>query len=76
MSGYLNFDYYGMTNEAVTINVYAYSDSGDSFSASSTIFIKSGDNSASIFLSRNLNVAKLYSFEILKGNTIIGGGRH
>lgn len=76
LSGYLNFDYYGMTNEALTINVYAYSDSGDSFSASSTIFIKAGDNSASIFLSRNLNVAKLYSFEILKGNTIIGGGRH
>lgn len=76
LSGYLNFDYYGMTNETVTIKVCAYSDNGDSFSASSTIFIKSGDNSASIFLSRNLNVAKLYSFEILKGNTIIGGGRH
>jgi hypothetical protein len=75
-SGYLDFDYYGMTDEIVTLNVCAYNNSGDFFSANSAIHIKPGDNSASIFLSRNLNVAKWYSFEILKGNTILGGGRH
>ena len=75
-TGYLNFDYYGMTDEIVTVNIRAYNDSGEAFSISSDINIESGDNSVSIYVSRSLDNSKWYSFEILKGNVILGGDRH
>ena len=75
-TGYLRFDYYGMTDGAVTINVRVYNDSGVSFSTSSTTYIQSGDNTASIYVNRNLDAEKWHSFEILKDNTILGGSRH
>lgn len=75
-TGYLNFDYYGMMDSMVTVNVRAYNDDGDAFSKSSNIYIVSGDNSASIYVSSYLNSNKWYSFEILKGNVILGGDRH
>lgn len=75
-TGYLRFDYYGMTDGAVTINVRVYNDSGVSFSTSSTTYIQSGDNTASIYVNRNLDAEKWHSFEILKENTILGGSRH
>lgn len=75
-TGYLRFDYYGMTDGAVTINVRVYNDSGVSFSTSSTTYIQSGDNTASIYVNRSLDAKEWYSFEILKDNTILGGSRH
>lgn len=75
-TGYLRLDYYGMTDGAVTINVRVYNDSGVSFSTSSTTYIQSGDNTASIYVNRNLDAEKWHSFEILKDNTILGGSRH
>lgn len=75
-SGYLRFEYYGMTDVTVNVKVRAYNDEGSSYSNSSSIYIESGDNSASIFLSRGLDGGKWYSFELLKDNIIIGGDRH
>lgn len=75
-SGYLRFEYYGMTDGTVNVKVRAYNDEGSSYSNSSSIYIESGDNSASIFLSRGLDVGKWYSFELLKDNIILGGDRH
>lgn len=75
-SGYLRIDYYGMTDESVNVKVNAYDDYGTCLSNSSTLYITSGDNTASIYLSRNLDSRKWYSFELIKGNTIIGGDRH
>ena len=75
-SGYLRFEYYGMTDVTVNVKVRAYNDEGSSYSNSSSIYIESGDNSASIYLSRGLDSGKWYSFELLKDNIILGGGRH
>lgn len=75
-TGYLNLDYYGMTNETVTVDVRTYNDYGAAFSTSSNIYIESGDNSVSIYVNRSLDSNKWYSFEILKGNIILGGDRH
>ena len=75
-SGYLRFEYYGMTDVTVNVKVRAYNDEGSSYSNSSSIHIESGDNSASIFLSRGLDGGKWYSFELLKDNIIIGGDLH
>ena len=75
-SGYLRFEYYGMTDSTVNIKVRAYNDEGSSYSNSSSIYIESGDNSASIYLSRGLDSGKWYSFELLKDNIILGGDRH
>ena len=75
-SGYLRFEYYGMTDVTVNVKVRAYNDEGSSYSNSSSIYIESGDNSASIFLSRGLDGRKWYSFELLKDNIILGGDRH
>lgn len=75
-SGYLCFEYYGMTDVTVNVMVRAYNDEGSSYSNSSSIYIESGDNSASIFLSRGLDGRKWYSFELLKDNIILGGDRH
>ena len=75
-SGYLRFEYYGMTDGTVNVKVRAYNDEGSSYSNSSSIYIESGDNSASIYLSRGLDSGKWYSFELLKDNIILGGDRH
>lgn len=75
-SGYLSFDYYGMTDEFVAINIRTYNDDGVSFSTNSNIYIESGDNSASIYVSRSLDNQKWYLFEILKDNIILGIDRH
>lgn len=75
-SGYLKFDYYGISDTTVTINIRAYNENGTSYNVSSNIAIESGDNSTSVYVSRSLDSGKWYSFEILKGNVIIGGDRH
>ncbi|MBO5181954.1 MAG: hypothetical protein J6B92_08720 [Paraprevotella sp.] len=75
-SGYLNFDYYGMTKETAKIIIRVYNDNGFSFYASSNVSIEPGDNSASVYVSNNIDNGNWYSFEILKGNIILGGGRH
>ncbi len=74
-SGYLSFDYYGMTEGTVAVNVRAYNNR-ECYTNSSNIYIKKGDNSASIFVCTNLDSRQWYSFELLKGNIILGGDRH
>ena len=39
-------------------------------------YVYEGDNKVRIYLTRSLDSSTWYSFEILKGNTILGGGRH
>lgn len=75
-SGYLSFDYYGMTEGNVSIMVKAFNDSGESYTNKANIYIEEGDNSSSIYVSRNLDRDKWYSFELLKDNVILGGDRH
>lgn len=75
-SGYLSFEYYGMTEGSVSVKVKAFNDNGECYTNSSNIYIEEGDNSASIFVSRSLDGDKWYSFELLKNNVILGGDRH
>lgn len=75
-TGYLSFNYYGITEGSVTINVRAFSDNGESYTNNTNIYVDEGNNSASIFVNRKLNSRQWYSFELLIGNIILGGGRH
>lgn len=75
-TGSLSFAYIGFKNESVTITVRVYNDEGYSFNKSTNIDLLAGDNVAEVYLNRNLDDKTWYSFEILKGNTIIGGDRH
>lgn len=75
-SGYLTFNYYGLTDANVKISVRAYNDYGERFSSNSNVGIHLGEHSASIYVSRELNSECWYSFEILKENVIVGGDRH
>lgn len=75
-SGYLSFDYYGVTEGSVAVKVKAFNDNGECYTNSSNIYIEEGDNSASIYVSRSLDGDKWYSFELLKDNIILGGDRH
>lgn len=75
-SGLLYIDYYGMTTESVSIKVRAFNDEGDCYSNISNISIDEGDNSVSVFVSKDLDRDKWYSFDLLIGNVILGGDRH
>lgn len=74
-TGKLSFDYYGLRNETVTLEIKAFS--GDySYSNSANMNVQKGHHSSSIYLSSSLNSSDWYSFELLIGNKIIGGGIH
>lgn len=74
-SGRLTFDYYGFREETITLQAKAVN--GDvSYTQSTSMDVKKGDNSFSIYISNNLNSSTWYSFELLIGNKIIGGDRH
>ena len=75
-TGHLSFTYFGFKNESVTIIVRVYNDEGYSYSKSINIDLLAGDNVAEVYLNPNLNDKTWYSFEILKGDTILGGDRH
>ncbi len=76
-SGYLKIDYYGFLESMNSfINIYVYNDKGLVVNKSAYISIAPGNNSTSIFINNNLDGREWYSFEILKGNAIIGGNRH
>lgn len=75
-SGYLTIEYYGMVEESVQIQVRAYGDDGDVYKRTETVYIHSGDNSVNVYLSRELDNGKWYSFVVLKESVIIGGDRH
>lgn len=73
-TGYLNIEYYGMVEESVYIQLKAFNDKV-SYGNSSTINVHKGDNTVKVYLSRDLTSQDWYSFEILKGNVILGGHR-
>lgn len=75
-SGFLSFDYYGMSEGSVLVKVKAFNDYGECYTNSSNVYIEEGDQSASIYVSMNLNRKLYYSFEILKDNIILGGDLH
>jgi hypothetical protein len=75
-TGYLSFNYYGFKNESAKIEVRAYNDDGYYYINSTDIDIFVGDNSNKIYLSKDLDSQRWYSFEILKENIILGGDRH
>ena len=73
-SGWLSFDYYGLRDTTVTVQVKAFGNYA--YSNSANIDIEKGYHSNSIYLSSGLNNSDWYSFELLVGNRIIGGDRH
>ena len=73
-SGWLSFDYYGLRDTTVTVQVKAFGNYA--YNNSSSIDIEKGYHSNSIYLSSGLNSSDWYSFELLVGNKIIGGDRH
>ena len=75
-TGYLSIYYYGMIEGWTTIKARACNDNGPSYTGTSTIYVVAGDNSASVYISNNLNRDKWYSFEVLMNNVILGGDRH
>ena len=73
-SGWLSFDYYGLRDTTVTVQVKAFGNYA--YSNSASIDIEKGYHSNSNYLSSGLNSSDWYSFELLIGNKIIGGDRH
>lgn len=74
-TGWLSFDYYGLREETIDLQVKAFC-GDESYSNSKSMDVKKGNNSFSIYLSNNLNRSTWYSFELLVGNKIVGGDRH
>ncbi|MDY3063196.1 MAG: hypothetical protein SOW56_04105 [Bacteroidaceae bacterium] len=75
-TGYLSIDYFGIKTEVMPITIRVYSENGLIFNISASINVIEGDNSSSVYLGKNIKNNKFYSFEILKENKIIGGGRN
>lgn len=75
-SGYLKIEYYGMTECTIKVNVRVYSDKGLCSIVYNNIDVSLGDNSVSVFVNRQLDRNTWYSFEILKDQVFLGGGRH
>ena len=73
-TGWLSFDYYGLREETITMQVKAFGDYN--YSNSSNINIEKGHRSASIYLNSSLSDSNWYSFELLLNNIIVGGDRH
>lgn len=73
-SGWFSFDYYGLRDATVTVRIKAFGDT--EYSNSSVLDIEEGYHSASIYLSDGLNKDEWYSFYLLIGDKIVGGGRH
>lgn len=74
-TGWLSFDYYGLREETIDLQVKAFS-GDESYSNSKSMDVKKGNNSFSIYLSDNLNRSTWYSFELLVDKKIVGGDRH
>lgn len=75
-TGYLTFDYYGIVNDTIDVIVRAYNNEGDNYSNTASMIVVQGDNTQQVYLNDELDNQKWYSFEILKGNVILGGDRH
>lgn len=74
-TGWLSFDYYGLDDILVTLDVKAFN--GDEYYSNSTnMAVEKGHNKFSVYLSDELYRSNWYSFELLIGDKIIGGGRH
>lgn len=74
-TGYLYFKYFGLKEGSIKLQVRAYNDDGYSYSNNANIDIILKENKSRIYVG-HLNAQKWYSFEILRGNIILGGGRH
>lgn len=74
-TGWLSFDYYGLKEETIDLQVKAFC-GDESYSNSKSMDVKKGNNSFSIYLSNNLNRSTWYSFELLIDKKIVGGDRH
>lgn len=74
-TGWLSFDYYGLRDETMSLQVKAF-DGDESYSNSTSMNVKKGHNKFSVYLSDELYRSNWYSFELLIGNKIIGGDRH
>ncbi len=75
-SEYLRLNYYGFTEEMVTIQVDVYSEYGNFCTKTTSLDVHYGDNIAVILLPERLDRSKRYFFALLKDNIFIGGGKH
>lgn len=75
-TGYLTIEYFGMVEGSIDVQLKAFSEKGELYKNSTSFYVYEGDNKVRIYLTRSLDSSTWYSFEILKGNTILGGGRH
>jgi hypothetical protein len=75
-TGLLSVSYHGFRNEFIKLQVRAYREDGYSYNSTTDVNVFYGDNNIEIYLGRNLDSQKWYSFEILNGNIILGGDRH
>lgn len=74
-TGEFSFSYYGLCEKKITFSVKAYCED-EIFYTDYQMEVKKGMNKSSVYISNNLSNSRWYSFEILIGNRIIGGGRH
>lgn len=74
-TGEFSFSYYGLCKKKITFSVKAYCED-EIFYTDYQMEVKKGMNYSSVYISNNLSNSRWYSFEILIGNRIIGGGRH
>lgn len=75
-SEYLRLNYYGFTEEMVTIQVDVYSEYGNFCTKTTSLDVHYGDNIAVILLPERLDRSKRYFFALLRDNIFIGGGKH
>lgn len=74
-TGQLSFDYFGFVDRTITLSVKAYGN-GMNYSNSTSFYVQKGLHSSSIYVSDALYPNVYYSFELLIGGKIIGGGIH
>lgn len=75
-TGYLAFDYFGLRDTTVNMEVRATNTTGDSYENVAIVNVYKGNNSGKIYLNRSLDSTSLYYFELLCGDVIIGGGKY
>ncbi len=74
-SGWLTLEYYGFEEKDVSLQVRVYNKSVNILKTAD-LSVKKGWNSTMVFVKSYLNRGQWYSFELLLGDKIIGGGRH
>ena len=71
----LSFEYLGTKDTTINMNLRVYNNSTE-YSLTYSIDIMEGNNNQTFHVNKYFSSDEWYSFELLIGNKIIGGGRH